>query len=165
MKAAKPKPAGSDDSAREVKITRLIHAPRELVWEAYTDAKHIGQWWGPKGFSITTQEIAIKPGGTWRFIMHGPDGTNYPNLIVYTELRKPEYIALEHGGATLDEPGHFSSVITMDAKGANTLLTLRAIFATAAERDEVVKRSNAIEGGNQTIDRLEAHLAEMARRG
>jgi uncharacterized protein YndB with AHSA1/START domain len=58
-------------------ITRVLDAPRALVFEAFTDPVHIGEWWGPDGFTNTMQEMHVKPGGAWRHIMHGPDGTDY----------------------------------------------------------------------------------------
>src|SRR5688500_17668783 len=71
---------------RELVITRLLNAPRELVFEAWTDPKQLLQWWGPKGFTNTFHTIEVKPGGVWKFIMHGPDGVNYPNQIIYHKI-------------------------------------------------------------------------------
>src|SRR5689334_18469516 len=76
MSARKNNP--SDSSDREIVITRVIDAPRELVFAAFTDAEHISNWWGPNGFRTTTYEKDVRPGGVWRFTMHGPDGTDYP---------------------------------------------------------------------------------------
>ena len=123
---------------REIVMTRLIDAPRELVFRAFTDLKQVGKWWGPRGFTTTTHEMSVKPGGTWRFIMHGPDGTDWANEILYREVVKPE-------------------------EAGKTRLTMRSLFETAAARDFVIREVKAIEGGNQTLDRLEAHLAGMSR--
>ena len=59
---------------REIVATRIFDAPRELVWKVWTEQEHIGQWWGPKGFTTTTYSMDVRPGGVWRFVMHGPDG-------------------------------------------------------------------------------------------
>ena len=70
---------------REISITRLFDAPRELVFEAWTDPEQVVQWWGPHGFTTTIHEMDVRPGGVWRFIMHGPDGTDYDNRVVFEE--------------------------------------------------------------------------------
>ncbi len=146
---------------REIVISRLIGAPRELVFEAWTDPKHIIKWWGPRGFTHTFQEISVKPGGVWRFIMHGPDSVDYPNYIVFDEIVKPELITYTHGGTKEGDDVHFKATITFVAQGNKTRLTLRMLFGTAAEREQVVRVYKAIEGGNQHVDRLEEHLAGM----
>src|SRR5208282_5102482 len=64
---------------REIVITRVVDAPRELVWEAMTDPWHVIHWWGPRGFTTTVETMEVRTGGVWKLVMHGPDGTNYPN--------------------------------------------------------------------------------------
>src|SRR5689334_2461741 len=80
----------NDVSERELLITRLINAPRDLVWDAWTKPEHVQHWWGPDGFTNTIHEMEVKPGGVWRFMMHGPNGMNFPNRIVFHEVVKPE---------------------------------------------------------------------------
>ena len=87
----------SSTADREMVLTRLIDAPRELVFAAWTDVKHVSQWWGPRGFTTTTHAREFRVGGVWRFTMHGPDGTDYANRITYTEIVKPERPAYDHG--------------------------------------------------------------------
>jgi uncharacterized protein YndB with AHSA1/START domain len=70
-------------------LTRTFDAPRELVFNAWTDPKQITQWWRLTGFTTTTHEMDVKPGGVWRFVMHGPDGTDYKNKIVFIEVVRP----------------------------------------------------------------------------
>jgi uncharacterized protein YndB with AHSA1/START domain len=72
--------------------SRLLHAPRELVFSAFTDPRHLAQWWGPNGFTTTTHSFEFRPGGVWRFVMHGPDGRDYQNRITYDEIVRPERI-------------------------------------------------------------------------
>ena len=68
-----------------------------LVWQAWTDPKHLAQWWGPNGFSTTTSAFDMRPGGVWRFVMHGPDGRDYENRITFDEIVRPERLVYHHG--------------------------------------------------------------------
>jgi uncharacterized protein YndB with AHSA1/START domain len=151
-----------DAAGREIVITRVFDAPRELVWEAWTNPKHVVQWWGPRGFTTTIQEMDVRPGGVWQQIMHGPDGTDYPSKSVFTEVVKPQRIVFSHTGGKKGGPGaSFESTWTFDAQGDKTKVTIRMVFPSAADRDMVVKEYGAIEGGNQTLERLGAFLAKM----
>lgn len=145
---------------REIVITRLLKAPRELVFDAWTDPRHLIQWWGPNGFTNTFESIEVKPGGIWKFIMHGPDGADYPNFIKFHEVIKPERISFSHG-ANENDSHAFETVVTFEQQGNKTLLTMRSIFPTAAVRDKMIKDVGAIEGGNQTLDRLVAQLDKI----
>ena len=151
--------AASSTADREIVITRLIDAPRELLFRAWTDPTQVGKWWGPTGFTTTTHEMNVKPGGAWRFIMHGPDGTDYDNEILYLEVVKPERLVYDHGEP--GKPGYFKVWITFAEEAGKTRLTLRSLFETAAARDYVVREHKAIDGGNQTLDRFEAHVAAL----
>lgn len=145
--------------SREIVITRVFNAPRELVFKAWTEPEHLAKWWGPRGFTNTIHSIDVKPGGVWQFDMHGPDGTNYPNRIVYNEIVKPERIVYSHGGDNEEE--QFQVTVTFEEQGGKTALTMRTLFRSEAERDYVVKEYGAIEGGKSTLERLAEHLAEM----
>lgn len=145
----------------EIIVNRVFDASRELVWKAWTEAEHVVNWWGPKGFSITTSEIAIKPGGIWRFIMKGPDGVEYPNKIVFQEIVKPERLVYTSSNDIDNDPGQFQTVVTFAEEGNKTILTMRMIFSSAEIREKVAKEYGAIEGANQTLDRLEAQLQIM----
>ncbi len=89
----------SNWAARSIVVTRVFDAPRNLVFDAWTDSRHVGNWYGPRGFTLTTYEMDVRPGGVWRFTMHGPDGVDYPNKITYIEIVKPERLVYDHGGA------------------------------------------------------------------
>jgi uncharacterized protein YndB with AHSA1/START domain len=147
----------------EIVISRDFNAPRELVWEAWTNPEHVANWWGPRGFTTTIEEMDVRPGGVWKHVMHGPDGANYPNKSVFKEVVKPERIVYSHGGGRDGGPGvHFVATWTFDAPAADkTRLTIRMVFASAADRDFVVKEFGAIEGGKQTLERLAEHLLQM----
>src|SRR5690349_21180875 len=82
---------------RELVVTRDFDAPRELVWEAWTNPQHIAQWWGPRGFTNSVLRMDVRPGGVFELIMHGPDGTDYPNFIEFIEVVRPERLTYAHG--------------------------------------------------------------------
>lgn len=148
-------------SERELVVTRILDAPRELVFKAWTDPQHLVHWWGPKGFTITVREIDVRQGGVWRFILHGPDGTDHENKITYIEIVEPERLIYIHGGETADESEQFRVTVAFADQGGRTTLTIRMVFASTAARDKAINEIGAIAGANQTLDRLEAQLAEM----
>ncbi|MBC8038640.1 MAG: SRPBCC domain-containing protein [Rhizobiales bacterium] len=148
-------------SDREMVITRVIAAPAEKVFAAFSDPAHIGKWWGPNGFTTTTHEMDFRVGGVWRYTMHGPDGTDYANYVTYTEIVNPSRIAYEHG-SNAQHPSEFKAVITFEPEGDGIKVSLRMIVGDATERDGYVK-FGAVEGGQQTLERLAAHLAGKAR--
>ena len=147
---------------REIVITRLLDAPRALVFKAWTDPKHITQWWGPNGFTNTIHSMDVRPGGTWRFIMHGPDGVDYPNRIVYSEVVEPDRLVYAHGSDQENDPEQFHVIVTFDDENGKTRLTMRSLFGSAAQCDKVVNEYGAIEGGKQTVNRLAQHLQTLA---
>jgi uncharacterized protein YndB with AHSA1/START domain len=147
-------------SDREIVTSRVYDAPREMVWEAFTDPKQVVQWWGPNGFTTTIHEMDVRPGGRWRHTMRGPDGTEYPNQSVFKEVLKPERIVYGHGGGKKGAVGaSFEATWTFEAvEKDKTRLTGRMVFATSDARDHVVKEYNAVEGGKQTFARLADYL-------
>ncbi len=141
---------------------RVIDAPRDLVFSVWSDAKHLAQWWGPNGFTTTTHSFDFRPGGTWRFVMHGPDGRDYDNRITYDEIVKPERLVYHHGGGDDVEPVQFRTTVTFDdIGGTQTRLTLHAVFPSAAERDRVIKEYGADKGAVQTLSRLADYVAAL----
>ncbi len=149
---------------REILISRVFDAPRELVWQAWTDPRHVVHWWGPRGFTTTIEEMDVRPGGEWKHVMRGPDGVNYPNYSVFTEVVKPERIVYSHGGHREGGPEiSFVSTWTFDVVApGKTRLTIRMVFPTADARNLVVKEFGALEGAKQTLARLAEHLAATA---
>src|ERR1700676_3871448 len=128
-------PAQSATADREIVISRVISAPRELVFEAFTEVRHLSRWWGPEGFTTTTRAFEFRVGGEWDFVMHGPDGTDYQEWISWTEIAPPDRIGM------------------------------RTVFPTKERRDEAVEKYHAIEGGQQTLSNLAAYVTEIVRKG
>lgn len=151
-----------DVSARTIAVTRVIGAPRALVFHAFTDPENIHRWWGPDGFTTTTQAIAIHPGGAWRFIMHGPDGTDYDNHIIYTAIDPTERLTYTHVEAADGTTPVFHSTITFadEDGGGRTRVTMSVLLPTQAIRDQVA--GYAIPGGEQNLTRLDAYLTQQA---
>jgi uncharacterized protein YndB with AHSA1/START domain len=147
---------------REIVLSRVIDAPRELVFEAWSDPKHLPQWFGPAGFRIETREIDVRAGGVWRFDMIAPDGTVYPNRMRFRRIERPHLIEVDHGADEDEDPSMFRMTVTFDAHGDKTVLTLRQLHPTAAQRETVIG-FGAVELGYQTLDKLAAHVAAMKR--
>jgi len=147
--------ANIDEEARTIAATRVFDAPRELVFDTWTDAKHISNWWGPRGFTTTTHEMDVRPGGRWLFVMHGPDGTDYDNEVVYHEVVRPERLVYTHGPSPV-----FDVTVTFEEVGGKTHMTMRLVFASAEFRNQVAEEFGAVEGLHQTLDRLEEELAK-----
>jgi uncharacterized protein YndB with AHSA1/START domain len=144
--------------------TRVFDAPRRLVFAAWTEPKHLAEWWGPDGFSLTTRTFDFRPGGVWRFVMHGPDGRDYQNRVTFDEIKPPERIAYHHGGSDDVEPVQFRTLVTFEEVGAATRLTLRATFPTAEERDRVIRDYGADKGAVETLARLGEYVAQLEQR-
>ncbi len=142
---------------REIVTTRMLDAPRELVFRAWTDREHLAQWWGPNGFTNTIHEMDVRPGGVWRFVMHGPDGVDYKNEAVYVEVVRPERLVYLHVSAP-----KFHMTVTFDEQGGKTMLSMRMRFETAVERELVIKKFGAVEGAKQTLGRLADYLPQMS---
>jgi uncharacterized protein YndB with AHSA1/START domain len=154
----------STTADREIVISRVINGPRELVFDSFTEVRHLSRWWGPEGFTTTTRAFEFRVGGEWDFVMHGPDGTEYQEWITWTEIAPPERISLLHG-ASRDDPDAFQSVLTFAPEGAATRLEMCTVFPTKELRDEAVERYHAIEGGQQTLGNLDAYVTEIVRQG
>lgn len=143
-----------DAGAREIVTTRVIDAPRERVFEAWTDPRRAARWWGPDGFTNTIKRMDVRPGGVWEFVMHGPDGTDYRNKIEYVEVVEPSRLIYEHVSGP-----RFRASVTFDDWRGKTRVVMRMVFETAAERDATVRAFDAVEGAKQTLARLAEHLA------
>ena len=142
-------------SDREFVHSRCIDAPREQVFRAFSLPDRLARWWGPDGFSSTFETFDLTQGGTWRFVMHGPDGTNYPNENIFRELEPPSRVVIEH----LSDDHHFFLTITFDARGSQTLVSWRQLFDSAEHKEKVaalVRPAN-----EQNLNRLQAEVARV----
>jgi uncharacterized protein YndB with AHSA1/START domain len=156
--------AQSATADREIVICRLIDAPPDLVFEAFTEVRHLSRWWGPEGFTTTTRSFEFREGGEWVFVLHGPDGTDYSEWIRWLRIARPELIALRHGEVR-DDPNAFESVITFEPDGGATRIEMRTVFPTRQLRDEAAEKYHAIEGGQQTLGNLAAYVTEITAKG
>jgi len=159
----KAKPHAGQD-AKSIVVTRLFDAPRQLVFDVWSDPEHISEWWGPYGFTTTTSAFDFRPGGEWRFVMHGPDGTDYANHVVYEEIVRPERVVYRRFDSDGNDAIHFRDTVTFEERDGGTLLTLRLEFATPELRDRATEMG-AIGGGEQTLARLADVLAARRRGG
>ncbi|NDZ13224.1 polyketide cyclase [Variovorax sp. WS11] len=128
--------------------SRLIDAPRERVFKAFSEPEHLARWWGPNGFTSTFQTFELRPGGHWRFVMHGPDGADYPNENVFIEVVAPERLVLDH----LSEDHHFLMTITFTPQGNKTLVGWRQVFDTPAHKERIA--GVVAEANEQNLTRL-----------
>jgi uncharacterized protein YndB with AHSA1/START domain len=149
---------------REIVISRVIDGPRELVFEAFTQVRHLSQWWGPDGFTTTTRGFEFREGGVWDFVMHAPDGTDYQEWITWTQIVPAERIVLRHGESR-DDPDAFESVLVFEPEGAATRVVMRTVFPTRQLRDQAVEQYRAVEAGEQTLRSLAAYVTGLARAG
>ncbi len=147
-------------SDREIVMTRIFDAPRELLFKAYTDPQIIPQWWGPKGLTTSVDKMDVRPGGAWRFVQLGPDGIQYAFRGVYREIVAPERLVYTFEWEGM--PGHvLIETVTFDEHGGKTKLTATALFHTTEERDGMLK--SGMEGGaRDSMDRLAELLETMA---
>ena len=145
-----------DTTDREMRISRLLNAPRELVWEVWTNPEHIKNWWGPDGFTNTISRMEIKADGVWDFVMHGPDGTDYETHCIFKEIIKFERIVYDHVFAP-----KFTATIEFTVEGDKTRLDWCVVLETKEEFEKVVKLVKADEGLKQNVAKLEKYLAAM----
>jgi uncharacterized protein YndB with AHSA1/START domain len=157
MSAPQSAVATASTADREIIVTRVFDAPRELVFDAFTAPERVAPWWGPRGFTTTTYEMDPRPGGIWRFTMHGPDGTDYPNLVEYREVVRPERLEYHHGSGAEGDAG-FEVTVSFVEEAAGTRVTLHTVVPSAEERQRFVE-FGAVEGGQQTLERLGEYLA------
>jgi len=150
-----------DSDPKVIAGIRIFDAPRALVFSAFTDQQRLAQWWGPNGFTTTTHSFDFRPGGIWRFVMHGPDGRDYQNRITFGEIVPNERITWEHGGGEDVEPVKFHQTLTFEDVGAKTKLTWRSEFPSTEDRMRVIRDYGADKGLVQTMSRLADYIAQL----
>lgn len=143
---------------REIVMSRVFEAPRALVFRMWTEPEHLVKWFGPKGFTCKTHEVNLREGGRWRFDMHAPNGTVYPNRVQYLEIVPNERIVYDHDSDKEDDPIRFRVTITFDEQSdGKTVVMMRQLHASKARRDATIG-FGAVELGYQTLDKLADHV-------
>ena len=138
----------------EIVSSRIFNAPRERVFEAFSDPDHLVHWWGPRGFTNTFTQFDLRPGGAWQFTMHGPNNIDYTNEKHFVEVVTPERIVFNHLG-----PLHQFKMTMLYAKqNDKTELTWKMVFDSPEEAENL--RKFIAEANEQNFDRLEAYLAK-----
>jgi len=146
----------AQNRSNELKITRVYNAPVKAVWDAWTDPKQVTQWWGPRGFTLTTHSKDLRPGGHWAYTMHGPDGTDYPNKTLYHEVEKHSKLVYDHGGND-DRPPLFRVTVLFSESQGKTKMDMTMTLPTpeaAEEARKFIKKAS----GESTWDRLGEYL-------
>jgi uncharacterized protein YndB with AHSA1/START domain len=147
---------------REFTITRLFEAPRELVWSAWTEPKHISKWWGPTGFTTSVDELELKPGGMWLHTMHGPDGRDYRNIVRFIEVEPIHRLVYQHEAHPDSEGVTHISYVTFEDRTGKTEVTMRLEFKSAEEFQRITREYGAIEGAGQHMESLQKYLEELS---
>lgn len=150
------------DIEREIVICRVIGAPRALVFEAWTQERHLSRWFGPSGYVTKSSAFDFRVGGHWRFEMHAPDGTVYPNYIEFSAIQPGQRLEFRHG-AQPNDPGMFRVLVCFDEQSdGKTVVTLRQLHPSRERRAAGIG-FGAVELGLQTLDKLGAYAAELAK--
>ena len=152
---------------REIVITRIFDAPRELVFKVWTEPQHIAQWWGPQGFTTRVTEMDFRVGGKWRYVMMGPDGTEYPIKGVFREIVPLERIVtsdeFDEGFEKVmnaDLPRGIIATTVFEDLADKTKLTIRIRHESADDRRKH-EEMGVLGGWNSSLDCLEEHLRSM----
>ena len=146
------------NKSNELKITRIYDAPVKAVWDAWTDPQQVAQWWGPRGFTLTTHSKDLRSGGSWKYTMHGPNGVDYPNNTKYLEVEKYSRLVYDHGGND-DQPPMFRVTVQFTDLKDKTKMDMTMALATpeaAEETRKFIKKA----GGDSTWDRLSEYLTK-----
>lgn len=142
---------------REIVTVRVVDAPREAVWRAWTDAEHLARWRGPSGFVNTFDAFEPRPGGRFRMAMRGPNGEDFPFTGTYREVAPPDRLVWMSEFAT-GPAEQMTTVVTFADRGGKTALHVRQTFHVV-----MPEMAGAIAGANQgwgmTLDQLAAHVA------
>ena len=151
--AAKNSGSAASLADRQIVVERVFDAPPERVWKAWSQQKHVERWWGPRGFTNTFTKFDLKPGGEWVYTMHGPDGTDYPNHMVFQDVVPAERLTYLHNPNHKD--AQFEVKVTFETvEGDKTKVISAMTFPTAEARQVVVERYGALQGAIEHHDRM-----------
>ncbi|WP_291129902.1 SRPBCC domain-containing protein [Flavobacterium sp. UBA7682] len=146
----------ANTAEREITVSRLLNAPIALVWEVWTNPDHIKNWWRPNGFTNTITKMEVIPNGLWNLVMHGPDGTDYDNESIFTEVEWQKKIVYHHIS------GHeFIATILFEERGNQTYLHWQMLFESKEELIRIMNLYNISEGLQQNIEKMEAYLKNL----
>jgi uncharacterized protein YndB with AHSA1/START domain len=146
------------NKSNEIRIIRMYDAPVKAVWDAWTDPEQVAKWWGPRGFTLTTHSKDLRAGGHWKYTMHGPDGTDYPNYTPYFEVVPLKKLVYDHGGSD-DRPPLFHVTVLFEEIDGQTKMDMTATLPTPEAAEEMRKFIKQA-GGDSTWDRLAEYLAK-----
>jgi len=144
--------------SNEICLTRVYDAPLKVVWDAWVDPKQAAQWWGPRGFTLTTHSKDFRVGGTWKYTMHGPDGKDWPNRTVFLEIEEHKKMVYDHGG-TDDTPPMFRVTVLFSESGGKTTMEMTMALPTA-EAAENTRKHIKKAGGESCWDRFAEYLGK-----
>ncbi|NQV79074.1 MAG: SRPBCC domain-containing protein [Alphaproteobacteria bacterium] len=148
---------------RELVLSRVIDAPRQLVFSVWSDPEHLTRWFSPEGFKSETHEIDLRVGGRWRFTYVGSDGKRYDNRITFLQIESPCLLEFDHGPDKDDAPDRFRVLVTFDEQSdGKTVLTFRQLHPTKARRDSVLA-FGAVEIGYGTLAKLDHYVSTLRR--
>jgi uncharacterized protein YndB with AHSA1/START domain len=150
-----------EPGTQEIVGTRIFDAPRDLVFKTIMDPKLIPQWWGPRAHTTTVDEMDVRPGGKWRYIVRDPDGIDHAFHGFYHAIAAPDQcvFTFEYEGV----PGHVVlETVTLEEVDGKTRMTDQSVFQSVADRDGMVQ-SGMEDGATETMDRLDEVLIAAAR--
>ena len=151
----------TEEDSADIVIERVFDAPRELVWKAWTDPEHVARWWGPHGMTTRVNELDLRPGGSWRYVMLGPDGFEMPQRGVFSEVVPPELIATSaEFEVGMDAPHRMTLRYQFDDLGDKTKMTMTITHASADERREH-EAMGVVEGWNANFDSLVEYVPAL----
>ncbi|WP_276382133.1 SRPBCC domain-containing protein [Flavobacterium sp. H4147] len=144
-----------NEDNRKLQSTTLLKFPIDLVWGVWTNPEHIANWWGPNGFTNTIHKMDFLEDGEWNLTMHGPDGKNYPDKIIFKEIIPFEKIVFEHFNP------HFITTVLFQSQNSETVLNWSLLFDTEEMFNIVVKTHKADQGQKENLEKLEKYLSEL----
>jgi uncharacterized protein YndB with AHSA1/START domain len=150
--------ASAFEQPNEIRLVREYDAPLKAVWDAWADTEQAAKWWGPRGFTITTHGKDLRTGGFWKYTMHGPDGTDYPNYTLYHEVEPYKKLVYDHGG-TETTPPLFKVTVIFSEHAGKTRMDFTMALSTPDQANKTrtfIKKA----GGDSTWDRLGEYLAK-----
>ena len=146
-------------SDREIVITHVVEAPRELAFDAWTSPEHVPHWFGPRGSTVPVCEIDLRPGGAWHYLLRSPDGTDMAMRGVYREVSRPDRLVSTESFD--DYPGESLNTLVFTEEDGKTTITCTVLYESKEMRDAVIE-SGMQKGAAETFDRLAEYVEANA---